>query len=171
MGGVLGLFCVVVAATGDWLVVFVYGIDYAGTALALLLLSATLLMTGLGSVVGNGLWAINRPSLNFAADVGTIVVSVGFGVALIPSLSITGAAAASLLGATVGAAIRTATLVGSLGGMSHALPFAAERLTREPNTGWSDTAEPSTDESTIQQDESSIRRGTAYRTIIDGGDR
>jgi len=80
--------------------------------LALLLLSATLLMTGLGSVVGNGLWAINRPSLNFAADVGTIIVSVGFGVALIPSLSITGAAAASLLGATVGAAIRTATLVG-----------------------------------------------------------
>jgi O-antigen/teichoic acid export membrane protein len=112
--GVLGLFCAAVAFTGDWLVVLVYGAEFADSGTVFLLLAASLLMSSLGAVIGNGLWAIDRPALGVAADAATIITTVGLGLPLVFTWGITGAAAASLAGAAVGLIVRGLTLAGTI---------------------------------------------------------
>jgi O-antigen/teichoic acid export membrane protein len=107
----IGGFCAFLALTGDLLVTFVYGDRFAGAALVLLLLALQMLMNSLGIVAGNGLWAVNRPRANFLADVATLVASAGAMALSIPGYGVTGAAFGLLAGTTIGAAIRTWTLL------------------------------------------------------------
>lgn len=107
---VLGGFCLLVAATGNWLIVLVYGQDFAGSGSILLLLAVNALVNSLGVTAGNGLWAIERPRANFMADGCLMVGALIAAVQLIPSLGATGAAAAMLLGTTAATLVRIATL-------------------------------------------------------------
>jgi O-antigen/teichoic acid export membrane protein len=114
MLGVLGIFCFAVCLTGDWLVVIVYGAQYDGTGGIFLLLALTLIVTALGAVAGNGLWAIDRPSHNFAADLATIFATIGAAAALVVPWGVLGAAYAALLGNLCGFAVRLWTLSRSM---------------------------------------------------------
>lgn len=106
----LGSFCLFVAATGGWLVAFVYGPDFAGSGAVLLLLALTALINSLGLTAGNGLWAIEKPRANFAADACSLAGMLLTAAWLIPAGGATGAATAMLVGTSIGAVVRWLTL-------------------------------------------------------------
>jgi len=103
---VIGTFCLVIWQFGDPLLQLIYGNRYTGLGLVLTVLAVGMLANSLGIVAGTGLWAIDRPGSNFAADVAMLVVSVGLLAALIGPLGVLGAALASCGGSLAGAAIR-----------------------------------------------------------------
>jgi O-antigen/teichoic acid export membrane protein len=108
---VLGGMCVVVFLSGDWLMVFAFGSQYQGTRAILTALALSTLMTGLGLVAGNGLWAIDEPRSNFVADVCCIAITLVLGGLLIIPLGALGAAISTLAGTTTAAIVRTAILI------------------------------------------------------------
>jgi O-antigen/teichoic acid export membrane protein len=105
----LALFCLVVFAVGSRVAEFVYGEQYAGTGLILSVLSLSVLANGVGTLVGNGLWAIDQPRSNFVADLCCLVVTLGSAIALVTTLDTLGAALALLAGTSVAAVVRTIT--------------------------------------------------------------
>jgi O-antigen/teichoic acid export membrane protein len=107
----LGVFTLFVFASGDWLAVMVFGPAYAGSGPVLLALALSALMSSLGMVAGNGLWAIDQPRCNFVADVCCMATTLATAGVLIGSLGAVGAAIATLAGTTVAALVRTTTLV------------------------------------------------------------
>jgi O-antigen/teichoic acid export membrane protein len=107
---VLGCFCLLVAVSGDALVVLVYGDKFAGAGSILFLLALNALVNSLGVTAGNGLWAIEKPQANFAADACVMASSLIAALALIPAFGVAGAAAAMLIGTSVGTVVRIATL-------------------------------------------------------------
>jgi O-antigen/teichoic acid export membrane protein len=114
VGLALGSFCLFIAATGDLLAVLVYGEQYQGTGMILLLLALAMLMNGMGMILGNGLWAIDRPRANFVGDL------CGFGVTLLAAAILVvpwgalGAAAAALVGTSTATVVRGLMLYRSL---------------------------------------------------------
>ena len=107
----LGAFCLLMLVAGDLPAVWVYGGQYTGTGPVLVVLALNTLATSLGITAGNGLWAIERPQANFAADLCTFVVTVAMALALVHPLGVLGAAIAALAGSTLGVAVRCLTLV------------------------------------------------------------
>ncbi len=107
---ILGLFCLVVFAMGSRLAVFVYGPQYEGHAATLSALAVVMFMNGVGMIVGNGLWAIDQPRINFAADVATLVVTFASAALLVSPFGVLGAALALLIGTTTGCIVRTIRL-------------------------------------------------------------
>ncbi len=106
----LALFCLIIFAIGSRLAVFVYGEQYAGTGLILSVLSLSILANGVGTLVGNGLWAIDQPRANFVADVCCLSVTLGVAALSVSALGTLGAAAALLAGTSVSAGVRSVTL-------------------------------------------------------------
>lgn len=102
----IGAFCAATLALGDQLAVWLFGSEYSGVGAIVGLLSLALLANSLGMVAGNGLWAMERPSANFAADVAAMIVTVIATVSLVPGWGARGAAAALFLGNTTGTLIR-----------------------------------------------------------------
>jgi O-antigen/teichoic acid export membrane protein len=109
--GPLCAFCVLILLTGDWLTVFVFGPSYAGTGQTLFILALSMLMVSMGTVAGNGLWAIDQPRLNFVADVCCMVVTLGTAALLVSRLGVRGAALATLAGAFSASIVRAMTLL------------------------------------------------------------
>jgi O-antigen/teichoic acid export membrane protein len=106
----LGGFVLLILITGDLPVRLVYGSKYSGTGPVLGLLALTMLLNSLGITAGNGLWVLDGPRANVAADVCTLVVTLGVVCALVGSLGILGAALALLAGAGAGVTVRCLTL-------------------------------------------------------------
>jgi O-antigen/teichoic acid export membrane protein len=106
----LGAFCLLVFVAGDLPATLVYGNSYAGAASVLALLALNTLVNSLGVTAGNGLWALGRPQANFAADVATLVVTLGLVLGLVGPLGALGAALATLAGSSVGALVRALRL-------------------------------------------------------------
>lgn len=114
--GPLAPFCLLVFLTGDMPVVFIYGPAFVGTGLVLTLLTTAVLVNGLGSIAGNGLYAMQRPHSNLIADLCALLVTVALSLWLLPPLGVTGAAIATLGGVTAGVAARWITLSRLMGG-------------------------------------------------------
>ena len=110
--------------TGDLLIAFVYGAAFVGTGLALALLTAAVLMNGLGSIAGNGLYAMQRPHSNLVADICVLLVTLGLAFWLLPSFGVVGAAIAALGGATTGVATRWVVLLRLMSALPDASPAA-----------------------------------------------
>jgi O-antigen/teichoic acid export membrane protein len=106
----LGAFSLVIALTGDLPATLVYGSRYSGVGPILSLLSVSMLVGSLGITAGNGLWAMERPAANFAADVCTFAVTIGSAILLVGPLGILGAAMAILAGSSAGTLVRFFTL-------------------------------------------------------------
>lgn len=103
---VIGAFCLATFVLGDQLAVWLFGSEYTGIGPIVGLLSLALLANSLGMVAGNGLWAMERPSANFGADVAAMLVTVAATVSLVPTWGGKGAAAALCLGNSTGTLIR-----------------------------------------------------------------
>lgn len=114
LGLTIGSFCLFVLLTGDWLVVLVFGSHYEGSGAILFTLSLSTLATSLGMVVGNGLWAIDKPRSNFFADVTCMSAMLITAAFLIVPLGAFGAAIAMLAGTATGCVVRTLTLRSAL---------------------------------------------------------
>lgn len=107
---VLGSFFGVVLFWGDGLVAFVYGPGYAGAGSIVAVAAAGLWATSLALTAGNGLCAMDRPSANFRADLYSLIATIASSAVLIPTYGALGAAWSALIGASVDAALRFATL-------------------------------------------------------------
>ena len=112
----LAPFCLLVFLTGDLPVVFVYGPAFVGTGLVLTLLTTAVLVNGLGSIAGNGLYAMQRPHSNLVADICVLLVTVALSLWLLAPLGVTGAAIATLGGVTAGVVARWVTLLRLMSG-------------------------------------------------------
>jgi O-antigen/teichoic acid export membrane protein len=106
----LGLICLAGFVLGEQLAVWVYGEQFGGTGLVVGVLSASVLANSIGVMAGNGLWAMERPSANFVADLLSLVVVVIATVALVPLWGPLGAAAATLAGSISDAILRVLVL-------------------------------------------------------------
>lgn len=115
-GGVLGAFTLAAWLGGDWLASMIFGREIPGGGLLLTLLAAGVLANGIGMTAGNGLWAIERPQGNFAADGVQCLVTILATVLLVPTWGEAGSAMALLLGTASGTIVRWVTLLWLLRG-------------------------------------------------------
>jgi O-antigen/teichoic acid export membrane protein len=110
----LGPFCLFAFATGSWLPELVYGEHFHASGPLLGVLALGGLITGLGMVAGNGLWAIEQPRSNFVADVVGLSVTIATAACLVVPFGPLGAALATLAGTSISAVTRFATLFWAL---------------------------------------------------------
>ena len=103
----VGGFCLCVVFSGDLLARTLFGTGFAGTGSILAFLALNMLVSSLGIISGNGLWAIGQPRSNFAADACTLIVTLIVTVCLIYPLGVLGAAIAIFAGSAVGTTVRT----------------------------------------------------------------
>jgi len=106
----LGAFFLVVLLFGSRLAVLIFGAQYQGHGDVLSTLALVMFANGVGSIAGIGLWAIDKPRINFAADVVTLLITVAAGFALVIPLGAFGAALAILAGTSTGCVVRTLRL-------------------------------------------------------------
>ena len=106
----LGAFCLLVFLFGAQLAVFVFGDQYRGHGDILTALALVMFANGVGTIAGSGLWAIDKPRINFAADVVTLLVTIAAGFALVVPWGAFGAALAILAGTSTGCIVRTVRL-------------------------------------------------------------
>ncbi|MEX2175329.1 MAG: lipopolysaccharide biosynthesis protein [Pirellulaceae bacterium] len=102
----LGLVCLVGFTLGEQIAIWVYGPAFAGTGLIIGVLSLSVLANSMGVTAGNGLWAMERPSANFVADLFSLCVVVVATVTLVPLWGPLGAALATLCGTSSDATVR-----------------------------------------------------------------
>jgi O-antigen/teichoic acid export membrane protein len=106
----LGAILLVFVISGDALAVFVYGGEYSGTGPILAVLALNILVNSMGVTAGNGLWAIDRPQANFAADACNLIVTLAVALCLVGPFGVLGGAIAMLVGTAVSAAVRLVTV-------------------------------------------------------------
>jgi O-antigen/teichoic acid export membrane protein len=119
---VLGAFALFVLASGDSLLVLAFGKQYSGYGAVVGVLALSMMAQSMGLTAGIGLWAIDRPDANLAADASTLVVTLVLVLCFLPSLGVLGAALGDLGGRVVGGAIRH----GSLRACLEVFPCTAE---------------------------------------------
>ncbi len=103
----LGAFFLVVFVIGSRLAVFIFGDQYRGHGDVLSTLALVMFANGIGSIAGIGLWAIDKPRINFSADVVTLLITVAAGFVLVVPFGAFGAALAILAGTSAGCVVRT----------------------------------------------------------------
>jgi O-antigen/teichoic acid export membrane protein len=102
----LGGICLVGFTLGEQIAVLVYGEQFAGTGWIIGILALSVLANSMGVTAGNGLWAMERPSANFVADLFSLGVVIVATVTLVPLYGPLGAALATLCGTSSDAAVR-----------------------------------------------------------------
>jgi len=107
---VLGAFALFVLLSGDFLLVLAFGGKYAGYGAVLGVLALSMMALSMGLTAGVGLWAIDRPDANIAADMCTLIVTLIIVFCLLQPLGVLGAALGDLGGKVAGALVRYATL-------------------------------------------------------------
>jgi len=107
---VLGVFSLLVLLSGDFLLVLAFGAKYAGYGTVLGVLALSMMALSMGLTAGVGLWAIDRPDANIAADVCTLVVTLVIVFCLLQPLGVLGAALGDLGGKVAGTVVRYGTL-------------------------------------------------------------
>jgi O-antigen/teichoic acid export membrane protein len=105
-GITLGSFCALGFVFGEPIAVLVYGPQFAGTGWIIGVLTLSVLANSMGVTAGNGLWAMERPQANFAADLTALGVVITATIFLVPLLGPLGAALATLSGTATDAAVR-----------------------------------------------------------------
>lgn len=85
----------------------VFGAEFGAAWLALIIIMAGKIPTGVRSLVGDALYGLNQPKYVTIATVVTIVVNIVSNVILISEFGIVGAALGTMLAITIGAVLRT----------------------------------------------------------------
>jgi O-antigen/teichoic acid export membrane protein len=108
--GSLGLVVILGFTLGEQIATLVYGEQFGGTGWIIGVLSLSVLANSLGVTAGNGLWAMERPSANFVADLFSVGVVIVATITLVPWLGPLGAALATLAGTSSDAVVRLLVL-------------------------------------------------------------
>jgi len=106
----LGLLAVAAFLCGERVCVLLYGPEYAGAGPIIGILSLSVLANSIGVTAGNGLFAMERPSANFLADLASLAVVIVCTLLLIPGNGPLGAALAMLAGTASDAVVRAIIL-------------------------------------------------------------
>jgi O-antigen/teichoic acid export membrane protein len=106
LGLILGTVCLVLVFSGERVAVFIYGDQFQGCGPILVVLALSASVNSVGMIVGNGLWAIDEPRLNFVADLWYVSATLIATLFLIVPLGVLGAALATLAGASAGTVVR-----------------------------------------------------------------
>lgn len=106
----LGTMSVAAFLVGHHVAALVYGPEFIETRWILGVLSLSVLANSLGVTAGNGLWALERPSASFFADLCSLIVTIIATATLVPAFGPLGAALAGLTGTASDALIRGWTL-------------------------------------------------------------
>ena len=96
---------------GEAIAAVVYGPQFVGAGMIVSVLSLSVLANSIGVAAGNGLWAMERPSANFVADLISFGVVIAAALFLVPQHGPLGAAIATLAGTTSDAAVRLVVLL------------------------------------------------------------
>lgn len=102
----LGSMVVAAFFIGEHVAMLVYGPQFAGTGWIIGVLALSVLANSMGVTAGNGLWAMERPSANFVADLTSLGIVIACTIALVPAFGPLGAALATLAGTSSDAAVR-----------------------------------------------------------------
>ena len=102
----IGSVCVVAALFGNQIISFLYDGKFPDTGDMVALLTLSVLANAFSNVAGNGLWALDKPRLNFVADMVTLTVAIATAPILIGPYGATGAALSTLSACSVGAICR-----------------------------------------------------------------
>jgi O-antigen/teichoic acid export membrane protein len=108
LGGAMGAFFLVMLLLGGWLVRLFYGEQYAGHAWTIWVLAAGVWVSSLGMAAGHGLWAMEKPKVNFVASLVGMGVTLLAGVWLVGPWGSLGAAWAWLAGNVAASALLAA---------------------------------------------------------------
>lgn len=106
----LGTMSLFAFLAGHHVAALVYGPEFIETRWIIGILSLSVLANSLGVTAGNGLWAMERPSASFFADLCSLIVVVIATATLVPMFGPVGAALAGLTGTSSDALIRGYTL-------------------------------------------------------------
>jgi O-antigen/teichoic acid export membrane protein len=106
----LGTMSVAAFLIGNHVAALVYGPEFFDTRWIIGILSLSVLANSLGVTAGNGLWALERPSASFVADLCSLMVTIVATATLVPAFGPIGAALAALAGTSSDALIRAWTL-------------------------------------------------------------
>ncbi len=106
----IGGFCLLVFVASDPIAVFIYGDKYSGVGPIMTILALAALASSLGLTAGNGLWAMERPSYNFGADVCSLIVTLTAAFCLAGPYGVLGVATAEFVGMSTGTIVRCFTL-------------------------------------------------------------
>jgi O-antigen/teichoic acid export membrane protein len=106
----IGGFAVLTALAGNWIMIRVWGTDFAGSGPVLMLLALSMIAHAVSNVTANGLWAMELPRAHVKADVTMLLTTAVVAFLLVGPLGPLGAAWASLSGAILGATVRAVSL-------------------------------------------------------------
>jgi len=102
----LGSVAVIAMLFGEQIALLVFGPQFAGAGPIIGVLSLSVLANSAGVAAGNGLWAMERPSANFVADLVSLLVVIGATIVLVPRFGPLGAAISTLAGTSTDAVVR-----------------------------------------------------------------
>lgn len=106
----LGTMSIGAFLAGHHVAALVYGPEFIETRWIIGILSLSVLANSLGVTAGNGLWALERPSASFFADLSSMFVVIVATATLVPTFGPVGAALAQFTGTASDALIRGYTL-------------------------------------------------------------
>lgn len=94
----MSLLCLAILIFGDQIVLIIYGREYAGNHLVLFLLVLGIFSWALSLPISYGLWAIERPDLNFKVNLIAIGMTLSIGFWLVKAFGLLGVACGILIG-------------------------------------------------------------------------
>lgn len=106
LSGATTLLCIILMIFGDRILSTLLGGAYGGLGVVVSLLAVMVVAEALGFAASNGLWAIERPNLNFVANLLSLVVTLGIAAMLTPHWGIVGAACGALAGRVVASVVQ-----------------------------------------------------------------
>ena len=106
LGITMALFCAVIVAFGGQVVTLVYGSLYAGLGPTIAVLAVSVLVRALGMSAFIGLVAVERPDVNFKANLLGLGITVVLASCLMHAWGVVGGACGLLAGDIVAAAVR-----------------------------------------------------------------
>ncbi len=102
----IGSVAAIATLFGEEIINTLYDGRFPGAGDIAALMALSVLANALGSVAGNGLWAIDKPRANFVADMVTLTVAIAAAPAMVGPYGAKGAAMATLSACATGAVIR-----------------------------------------------------------------
>lgn len=106
----IGSVCVVSWLFGEQVISLLYDGRFPGAGELVVLLTLSVLANAMGSVAGNGLWALNQPRANFVADMITLTSAIAAALVFVKPQGPKGAAIAILVASVIGAVSRIGIL-------------------------------------------------------------
>ena len=104
--GAMFLFCLFMVAFGGRFTALIYGNEYAGNGVAVMLLALSLAASATAWPASYALWAMERPDINFKVNLIALVVALTLGVWMVKSFGLLGIGYGLLVGNTLASATR-----------------------------------------------------------------